>query len=206
MPHDSCQRTDRSLINVGNLKLCRIQLVSGSHTTDDRDLCLFCTHDNLDFGCNRIYGIHHIGIFLKRKLICILRQKKTFSNLNLRVRINRVNPFFHHFYFRLSHCIMRCNNLTIQIGKTDIILIYQNKGADSASCQCFHDITTNTANPKDYNLRFFQYPNRFFSNQKPGTLQFFSHFFHSPGLLLIAFPVFQSKAARCAADNFSFSD
>ena len=114
--HNSCQRTDTRVINIRNPESSGIQLVSGPHGTDDRNILFLCPHNTFKLCCHCIHGIYNIVIFFKRKVICIFRQKKTLIGSHIHIRIDFQHPLLHHLYFVLSNGLTRGNNLTVQVG------------------------------------------------------------------------------------------
>lgn len=63
----------------------------------------------------------------KIKIVRIFRQIKAFVYLYLRFRIDIQNAFFHYVYFIFSDTASRRNNLTVDVGEADLIIVYQHK-------------------------------------------------------------------------------
>lgn len=83
--HNPRQRTYLGIIDIRDLQPPGIQLVPGSHGADNRNIFFLCPENQLDLGCHSINGIHDIVIFPKWKLICILGQKKTLMDCDIRI-------------------------------------------------------------------------------------------------------------------------
>ena len=44
--------------------------------------------------------------------------------------------------------VLRVQDLAVQVGQADLVVINQVQRANAAACQCFHRIASNTANAK----------------------------------------------------------
>lgn len=100
--HDFRERADRGFINICDLKFCRVQFVSGSHTADDRDAGFICVGDQLDF---RGYGVDCVDDIVVRgevELITGFRKVKAVVDGDGGLRIDIEDPVPHDFGLVLS--------------------------------------------------------------------------------------------------------
>ena len=166
--HHSGQRTNRSLINVCYFKSSRIQLISGSHGTNDRCTAFLRLHSQLYLTSYSIYGICHIIILGKIKHRRCIWHKKSFPGMNHYIRINRQNSFLGCLYFIFPNCLLCCYNLPIQIRQTYFIIINQIQGAHTASGEGFYCVTADTPDTKDCHSCSCQLLHILLPQQKPG--------------------------------------
>ena len=69
-------------------------------------------------------------------------------NADICIRIDIQNPLLHHIRLVFADGLSRSNNLTVQIGQTDLVIIDQIKCSDTASHKCLAYITAHTADAK----------------------------------------------------------
>ena len=118
---------------------------------------------------NRIHRINDVIILRKVNGIGILRQIKAAVCANLGRRVNGGDPLFHHFYLRFAHSVQRSNDLAVQIGKADGIMIEQVKPSDAAAGKRLRSKTANTADAENCNGGTLQFFNALRRQQKLGT-------------------------------------
>ena len=154
--HDPCQRIHTGLVNIGYFKLRRVQLVTGTHAADNRDMSLICFHDEGDFSGHRIDSIDDIIVVLLEKLVRYIRHKKFFYRIDYSLGIDIQNPLLHHLRLLFANRLRCRMNLPVDIGQTDQIFIDENKMTDTGTGQTFGHIRTDTANPKNSYRRLCQ--------------------------------------------------
>ena len=152
--HYPRQRTYLCIIDICNFQPSCIQFVSGSHGTYYRDAFFLRSEYQFYFCCYSIYGIDYIIILIKSKFVSILRQKETLMNLYFYIRIYFKHPVTHNFCFILSNGFSCCDYLTVQISKTNFIIINQFKRTYTAPDKCLAYITSYTAYPKHSHFLF----------------------------------------------------
>ena len=151
--HDLRQRADRRLIDVRHLKHCRIQLVAGAHAADDRRSCLLRLHDQRNLCRHSIDCIHDIRIAGKIELVLCLWQIEALVHLHLAVRVDVENAVTHDLRLIFSHGAARCDDLTVQIGEADLIIVDQIDGSHTASHQRLYGVASHTTNTKNSDPR-----------------------------------------------------
>ena len=67
---------------------------------------------------------------------------------HLHVRIDFQHALFHHIGLIFSHCFSGCNDLSVQIGKADLVVINQVKSTYTTSYQGLTNISSHTADSK----------------------------------------------------------
>ena len=147
-PHDLCQRTDRGLTDICDPESSRIKLVPCTHRADHGCARFLCLADQLQLPGHCVNGIDHIIVGGKVKLARCLRQIKRAVYIHARFRINFQNALPRSVDLVLSNRPMRCNDLAVQIGQTDLVAVNQVQLSDSASRQCLNDISSDPANAK----------------------------------------------------------
>ena len=90
-----------------------IKLIPRPHAADDRDILFLRLHDKLDFCSYGIHRIHNIIIFVKRKIIRILRQEKALMDPYIRLRIDFQDAVTHHLCLILSYRLSCRNDLAV---------------------------------------------------------------------------------------------
>ena len=151
--HDLRQRANRRLIDVRHLKHCRIQLVAGAHAADDRRSCLFRLHDQRNLCRHSIDCVHDIRIARKIELVSRLRQIEALVYLHLAVRVDVENAVTHDLRLIFSHGAARCDDLTVQVGEADLVIVDQIDGSHTAPHQRLHGVASHTANAKNSDPR-----------------------------------------------------
>ena len=143
--HNPGQGAYRGLINIGDFKLCGIELISGPHAADDgRPRLLRCQHQR-KLRRHRIHRIDHIVIILEMKFVLRLRQIKGLVYRYLAVRIDFQNPLPHHIRLVFSHGLPGGDQLPVQIGQADQIIVHQIDGTHTGAHQRLHGEAAHTA-------------------------------------------------------------
>ena len=86
--HNLRKRTHLGLVDIRDLELASIQLVTRAHAADDRHILLLRLHDQGNLRCHSIYCIYNIIILFKWKIIRIFRQEEAIVNIHLRIRVD----------------------------------------------------------------------------------------------------------------------
>ena len=97
---------------------------------------------------HRINGIYDIIIGRKVELIGGFRRIEYWISAHLTGWRNVQNTVFCYHYLFLPQSAVQCNDLPIEIGETDNIVIDEIQCTNAASCQCLHHIAAYTAYPK----------------------------------------------------------
>ena len=164
--HYTRQRADFGVINICHAESSRIQLIAGSHRTDHRDSQFLGSHDDLQFGGHRIHGVHDIVVLFKRKLIGIFRKKKAVVDIHLYIGIDLLHAVAHHLCLIFSHRFSGGNDLPVQIGQADLIIINQIKASNAAAHKRLADIAADSANAEHCHSCLLQFLHGLFSQQK----------------------------------------
>lgn len=68
---------------------------------------------------------------------------------HLCLRIDQMNPLLHDIYFVFADRLMGSDDLAVDIRQTDLVIVNEIKGADSAAGKGFDDIAADSADPED---------------------------------------------------------
>ena len=164
--HNLRQRAHLRLIDICHPKCTGIQLISGTHTADNRSPCLLCTHDQFNLRSHCVHSIYHIIILTKIEISSILRKIKTVMDSHICFRINVQDPVPHHLCFILTNSFPGGNNLSVKIRQAYFVIINQIKGPHTASDQCFTYISSNPSDSKHCHAGVLQFIHCFFSQKK----------------------------------------
>ena len=134
-PHDPGQRADAGFIDIRDPEAAAVQLVAGSHGADDRRAGLISAHHQRQLGRHGVHGINHIIIGVEREAFDVFRQYKALVDSHFGVRIDFKDPLPHHLDLIPPDGFTGRDNLAVQIGQTDLIVVDQIKGADAAARQ-----------------------------------------------------------------------
>ena len=151
--HNLRQRADRCLIDVRHLKHCRIQLIAGAHAADDRRSCLLRLHDQRNLCRHGIDCVHDVRIARKIELVSRLRQIEALVHLHLTVRVNVEDAVPHDLHLIFPYGAARCNDLTVQIGEADLVIVDQIDSSHTAAHQRLYGVASHTAKNSDPRTR-----------------------------------------------------
>lgn len=87
-------------------------------------------------------------------LIC--RQKEALAAIYVGIGVDARNTFGHDFNLRLADSIKGSDNLTVEIGESNGIVINEVKAADTAAGECFNCITAYTADTENSDMGILQ--------------------------------------------------
>ena len=76
-----------------------------------------------------------------------------------------MNPLLHDIYFVFADRLMGSDDLAVDIRQTDLVIVNEIKGADSAAGKGFDDLTADTADAKDSNSCIVQALHGFLADQ-----------------------------------------
>lgn len=143
----------RGLKDVSHDKAGGIELVSRTHTADQRDVCRVCTHGKLDFCGNGIDRVHDVVEGGKIKGVRIFGQEKFVTDSDLAIGIDVADAIAGNVGLIPSDRAVEGNELTIQIGFGDRVVINEGDVTDACSSQCFDGVASDAADPKDRHVR-----------------------------------------------------
>ena len=188
LAHHLRQRTDAGLIDIRHLKRSGIQFVPGSHTADNGRTACFRLQHKRNFPRHRINGVHYVIKRCEIKLRLRLGQIEAPMGHHFRLRVDGQDPFLHCVHLVLPQCLVRRNDLPVQVGKTDHIIVYQFQMSHAAAGQCFRHIAPYAPDAEDADTGGCQFFHILFSQQpfRTGELVFhiiflsrhFYEFFH----------------------------
>ena len=121
--HDLGKGAHRGLVDVGDLKPGGIHLVACTHGADDGGARLLTLHHQRQFAGDRVDGVHHIVVLGKIELILGLRSKKALMGGDLNIGVDVVDALLRHLYLVLSHGAAGGNDLTVQVGQADLVVV-----------------------------------------------------------------------------------
>ena len=156
MTHNARQRIDRRFINIRNAEGSRVQFVARAHGTDNRRTRFVCLHDQFQLAGNGVNRIHDIIVLRKIKLMRGIRHIKRLICIDLDILIDVVQTLRRHIHLVFSNRAAQGNNLTVDIGQTNLVIVNQVNGADTAARQCFHGKSSDTANTEHGNASVCQ--------------------------------------------------
>ena len=161
--HNFCQRADGCFVDVCYLKSSRVEFVSGSHTADDRNAGFFGFHDELDLCSYGIYCIYNIIILGKVKLILGFWKVEAFVDINFCLWVDVEDAVFHNIDFVFADSASGGDDLTVQVGEADFVIIDQIKFTNSTSHKCLYGITADSTDSKNGNSGVRQFLHGFFT-------------------------------------------
>ena len=86
-------------------------------------------------------------------------------DFHLHIRIDFEHALFHNFCFIFTNRLSCCDDLTIQIRQTYLVIIDQIKISYACPDQCLTDVSAHTTDSKHCHTGIFQPVHRLFSEQ-----------------------------------------
>ena len=96
----------------------------------------------------RVDGIDHIVVLAEIELVGGVWHVERLVGVHHGVRVDIMDALFRHIHLVFAHRFVGGQDLAVQVGQADLVVINQVQRANAAACQCFHRIASNTANAK----------------------------------------------------------
>ena len=90
-------------------------------------------------------------------------------NGDVHLRIDLQHPLFHHVRLVLAYRLSRGNDLPVQVGQADLVIVDEVKMAHAAPHQSLTDITAHTADTEYSHSGIFQLLHGRFAEEKLGS-------------------------------------
>ena len=146
--HYAGQRADGGIVNIRNFQGGSIQLVARAHAADDGRARCLRLHDQFQLALYRVDGIDHVVVLAEIELVGGVWHVERLVGVHHGVRVDIMDALFRHIHLVFAHRFAGGQDLAVQVGQADLVVINQVQRANAAACQCFHRIASNTANAK----------------------------------------------------------
>ena len=197
--HDLGQRADRGLVDIRHLKAGGVHLIARAHGADDGYACLFGLDDEGDLARHRVDGVHDVIVLGEIELILRLRGEEGLVGGDPDVGVDVVDPLLGHIHFILPHGLAGGDDLAVEVGQADLIVVDEVQRAHAAAGQRLNGIAAHAADAEDGHPAVVQFFHCFLAQQHLGTgiliLHSFS-FFYLLALSVSALPL--GELARSA--------
>ena len=182
--HHLGQRADRGLVDIGHFKAGRVHLVACAHGADDGGACLLALHHKGQLAGDGVNGIHHIVVLGKVELVLCFRAKEAPVGGHPDVRVNVVDALCSHIYFILPYRTAGGDDLAVEVGQADLIIINQIQCPHAAARQRFHRVAAHAADAEHRHAGIVQFFHSFRAQQQLRAGILILHF-----VLLVTFPL-----------------
>ena len=174
--HHLGKRADRGLIDISHLKAGRVHLVACAHGADDGGARLLAFHHQRQLAGNGVDGVHHIVVLGKIEIVLRLRAKEAPVGGHLDVGVDIVDALFRYIHLILPYRAAGGDDLTVEVGQADLIVIDQIQCAHAAACQRLHRIAAHAADAKHCHPGVVQLFHSLCTQQQLGTGILILHF------------------------------
>ena len=174
--HHLGQRADRGLVDISHLKAGGVHLVTCAHGADDGGARLLAFHHQRQLAGNGVDGVHHIVVLGKIEIVLRLRAKEAPVGGHLDVGVDIVDALFRYIHLILPYRAAGGDDLTVEVGQADLIVIDQIQCAHAAACQCLHRIAAHAADAKHCHPGVVQLFHSLCTQQQLGTGILILHF------------------------------
>ena len=125
LAHNAGKGANRSLRNVGHLKLRRVQLVPRAHAANDFCSRFLGLQNQIDFCRHRVHRVNDVIIFCKVKLAARFWKVKAFVNVDLRVGVDVKDSLLHHVDFVFSDAGAGRDDLPVQVCQAHFVVVHK---------------------------------------------------------------------------------
>ena len=132
-------------MNIRHLEGGGVQLIAGAHGADNGGARILCRLHQHQLAGDGVDGVHHIVILGKVKLLCSFRQVKGLNGAGNTIRIDGAGSAGGGFCLIHTHGVHRCQNLAVDVGPADGIMVHKIQCAHTAAGQGLHHIAAHTA-------------------------------------------------------------
>ena len=143
--HDTGQRADRRLVDVGDLERGGVQLVARAHTADDRRARGLRLHDQCDLAGHGVDGVNDVVVPGKVELVGGVGRVECLVNVDVAVGVDLQNAVPRDLDFVFCHGLARCQDLAVQVRQADLVIVDQVQCADAAAGQRIDGVAADTA-------------------------------------------------------------
>ena len=171
------------LTDIRDHELAWIQSVAASHGRDHRGAGSMAAGDDVQFGRDRINGIDHVVVGAEIHMIPQAGQVEHRVGVDQDSGIDGQHPLPRDFHLGPSDRVLRSQDLTVDVGEIDLVIVHDVQGADAAASQCLQSVTANTANTKQEYTAAGQACDRFRPQQAGRSLKSLVH--SLPPLLIV---------------------
>jgi len=156
LSHDPGQGAHAGLVDIRNLKGRGLHLIARAHGADHRNARRTGPKNDLLFAGNGVDGIHHIVILGKIELVGGVRHEKGLVSRHLAVGIDVQNAVPGHIHLVFCNGAAGGQNLPVQVGDADLVVIDQIQRPNPGPGQGLHGISPHAADAKHGNPGVFQ--------------------------------------------------
>ena len=149
LAQDLGERIVDSLEEVGHLKLRSIELEGCSQTAQMGHAESMATAYQIELRRHRVDTVHHIIILSKVYLVRPRREVEHRQFVHLALGIDGMDTLLGHIDLRASHRGKGGEQLAVDIGHTDTVVVNHVDGTHTAPGQHIDDITAHAAHAKD---------------------------------------------------------
>ena len=93
-------------------------------------------------------GVHHIVELGEVEAVLGLRAEEGLVGSDLDVRVNVVDALLGHIHLEFAHGLAGGNDLAVEVGQADLIIVDEVQCAHTAAGQCLHRVAAHTADAK----------------------------------------------------------
>ena len=143
--HDLGQRTDGGLVDVRDLEAGGVHLVACTHGADDGHTGLLALHDQRELAGDGVDGVHNIVELGEIEAVLRLGAEEGLVGRDLDVGVDVVDPLFRHIHLIFAHGLAGGDDLAVQVGQADLVVVDEVEGTHAAAGQRLHGIAAHAA-------------------------------------------------------------
>ena len=155
--HDAGQRADGRFIDIGHFQRGGVDLVARAHAADDGRTGGIGLHDHGQLTSDGIDGIHHVIVLGKIELVLGVRRVESLVDVDHGIGVDLQNAVTGDLDLVLAHGFAGRQNLAVDVGQADLIVIDEVQRTDAAAGQGFDRIAADTADAEHGHPGFVQF-------------------------------------------------
>ena len=164
--HHLCQRADRGLVDIGHLKAGGVHLVARAHGADDGHTGFLALHHQSQLAGDRVDGVHHVVELGEVEAVLRFRREEGLVGSHLDVRVDLVDALLSHIHLELAHRLVGGNDLAVQVGQADFVVVDEVQRTHTAACQRFDGIAAHAADAEHRHAGIVQFFHGFRAQQQ----------------------------------------
>ena len=154
--HDAREGADARLFDMGHAEAGWIEFVACAHRADDTHARALGAANQLELGGHGIDRIDDVIILRQIHLIGGIRHIKYFISVNFDVGVDVVQALLHRVHFVLADGFARGDELAVEVGEADAVIVVEVDCADAAAHKSFRCIAAHAADAENRYTAGFQ--------------------------------------------------
>ena len=163
------------LADVAHAERHGVELVGGAHAADEGYAQAGATADNLLFGADGVDAVDDIVVGGEVEFVGIAHAVEEFVGAHLALGVDVVDALGRHIHLILAEGTYEGDDLAVEVGDGDLVVIDEVEGSDAAAGQGFDHIATHAAHAEDGDTAAREHLHGWRAEQHAGTGKLVGH-------------------------------